>query len=437
MTLHLDTCSGVQGNQPKQPSSPPVVKEPTPAPQPVLQQPSQPTPPRVEQPEPQPQPSQNAFQLPPLKVEIPSPKPQQELLSTPPQEPAPLPPQNQNNNNNVEPTLEKVSSHKSIDAEQNGAPVKQKSPRKGSDAANQEQPSGWTKPFASAKERGTRNTKFSFRRESEEDVEEKLEERNDTKEEKNESSEVSDNSTGDIENNEEENEGEEETARVIYDYIKENDGEIEVYSGDIVVVLDSSNPEWYYIRKDTECGYVAANYLEPINFTPSSTPPPETETSTPEQIEDEKREEAQRNRRPTTSIPVQPAVLRAIPGIDRTGKSKSKFLSIKTFSIGKKSNSSSAEFSISRNDSEFTISRNDSPSVEQNPSDVPPSPTVEDKADQRTKIAREILSTEQHYVRVLKALEEVYVLLFMFFIFFKFINARIELQAKDFRKNSK
>ena len=469
MTLHLDSCSGVPSSQPKQqpptPSTPEPIITPKKLPEPPVpslpSSSSQPKPPISSKPLPEPPSLQTQSSLPVLplkpiieaKPALPE-KPQQTRLSNslslkprpnpkPPLSPKPLPdtpnlqaqltapilpskplpepkptppleakpavpekPQTQeysppvyDNNIKEELLRPKIPLNKSRDA-QNESP--KSSPRipplispRVSREIKQEETANWAK---SSGNQTRPRSKFITEEENP----------NSNSIGRSNSYDKSENSENSIDNDDEEF-GDEDMAKVIYDYNKENEGEIELKAGDIVAVLDTSNPEWFYIRKEGDFGYVASNYLEPLNFTPGENNILNNNENL--KTEENKQEEVVvRTRKPTTPTPViQPSSIANRP--TRESKGKSKFLSIKTFAKGGKKNSSS-DFTISRNE-EFTISRNDNASgnSDQNintQNEVPSSHSVDDKVDQRTKIAREILSTEQHYIRVLKALEEVF-----------------------------
>ena len=224
--------------------------------------------------------------------------------------------------------------------------------------------------------------------------------------------------TSSIDSEDELQEQESETLFItIFDHPPQNDGEINLLVGDIVTLVEKTTHEWFFVRLGEITGYVAAEYVE---LYVSEEEKPEATTSTENDlIETRPRKPTQ----PTTPAPsVAPnfhANRSASPGgsavmPNRTvnlgpQKKSSKFATLR-FPTKKKKEK---EFTISRSD-EFTIARADTaPNLQKSeqsdsPSTSAETPMVEvEQVDQRTKIVREILSTEQHYVKILKTMIEV------------------------------
>ena len=273
----------------------------------------------------------------------------------------------------------------------------------------------------------------------------------------------------------------------LFDYEIQNDGEIELKSGDYVIVVQEAG-EWLYVRCGDSYGYVAASYVQIINednlSETSDAPPPtesaplgpsndktqqnDTSNATQEQQDPSSSSssssssgDAQRSKASNLQIPVtmDQLRLRAMsinrPVLNSGGLTpKSPPLSSatrappspvdpkklkKATTFGsfrglkkKKKKEPEMEFHITRVDSSAPLSASTSaimtnsgpPSSEglshsasassvlesgtsdssSSPSSSPEHQTPMEDVDQRTKIAREILSTEEHYVNILDAL---------------------------------
>ncbi|XP_069790377.1 SH3 domain-binding protein 4-like [Narcine bancroftii] len=55
----------------------------------------------------------------------------------------------------------------------------------------------------------------------------------------------------------------------IKDYCPTNFTTLKFNKGDLLYVLDTSGPEWWYAHNNTEMGYIPASYVQPVNTSPS------------------------------------------------------------------------------------------------------------------------------------------------------------------------
>jgi len=218
--------------------------------------------------------------------------------------------------------------------------------------------------------------------------------------------------------------GPQEFAVCLYSFPKQNDNEIELEEGDRVQVLEFSTPEWIYVRKGTQEGFVAADYLVLESQIPENSESGEAESD----IEVSPQSESVSGTAPESGAPaIRPSPSKG-SGItpnfpSNPGKKPVKpaagggaLATLRSFTTKKKRKS--GEFVISRSETTvpvynakpsdtFEISRADSSPDSVTPVETAP-PEPKENVDQRTKIAREILQTEKHYITVLKALTERY-----------------------------
>jgi hypothetical protein len=54
-------------------------------------------------------------------------------------------------------------------------------------------------------------------------------------------------------------------ARVDFDYSKEEEGELSIRRGDIIVLLDNSDEQWWYGETNGSVGYFPASYVTILN----------------------------------------------------------------------------------------------------------------------------------------------------------------------------
>lgn len=67
-----------------------------------------------------------------------------------------------------------------------------------------------------------------------------------------------------------------ERAKVLYDIAPAGDNELALNAGDIVVILEKSNPDWWEAEHDGRTGFVPSTYVEILSSdTPPQQPPQE------------------------------------------------------------------------------------------------------------------------------------------------------------------